>query len=149
MNMLLNVQIFREMEDSVFKDKRKKIKVKERQFHTKLKSFKLHDVSLLESSSFDRHLTSMEPICFDVTDEIDEIITDLQEDVEDDDPRIIDLENISDKLLKALQEAKQELIMEEVIDRSNPVNNSLLTGSLYNVGACTHGGGVGLGVLVQ
>ena len=38
---------------------------------------------------------------------------------------------------------------EEVIDRSTPVNNSLLTGSLYNVGACTHGWGVGLGVLVQ
>ena len=32
------------------------------------------------------------------------------------------------------------IFLEEVIDRSTPVNNSLLTGSLYNVGACTHGG---------
>ena len=30
--------------------------------------------------------------------------------------------------------------MEEVIDRSTPVNSSLLTGSLCNVGACAHGG---------
>ena len=42
---------------------------------------------------------------------------------------------------------KSDFFKEEVIDRSTPVNNSLLTGSLYNVGACTHG--EGLGVLVQ
>ena len=44
---------------------------------------------------------------------------------------------------------KSDFFKEEVIDRSTPVNNSLLTGSLYDVGACAHGGGVGLGVLVQ
>ena len=34
----------------------------------------------------------------------------------------------------------RHIYKEEVIDRSTPVNNSLLTGSLYNVGACAHGG---------
>ena len=98
------------MEENVYKAELKKIKIKKRQMETKLEGFMSKDVCLLDSNMFDNHLKSIDAVCHDVTDTIDELIIDLEDDEEDSEAKITELEKIKKQILTRLKEANNSLI---------------------------------------
>lgn len=98
------------MDENVYKAELKKIKIKKRQMETKLEGFMSKDVSLLDSNMFDNHLKSIDAVCHDVTDTIDELIIDLEDDEEDSEAKISELEKIKKQILTRLKEANNSLI---------------------------------------
>jgi hypothetical protein len=98
------------MEESLYKAELRKIKLRQKQMGTKLKVFMSQDVSLLDSASFDNQLKSMDDVCYEITDKMDELIMDLEE-TDDDDARISDIEELKEKVLKTLLISKEELMI--------------------------------------
>ena len=100
------------MDNNLYKSELRKIKLKQRQLATKLKVFMCQDVSLLDSASFDNQLKSMDAVCYDITDQMDEMIMDLEEaDDDENDSRISDLEEMKETVLKSLTSSKEELML--------------------------------------
>ena len=99
------------MDQSVYKDELRKIRLKQRQLSTKLKSFTSQDVSLLDSSMVENQWKSMEAACFDVTDIIDEMIMALEESDGHNEEMIYDLDSKKEKVLTALNDSKQEFML--------------------------------------
>merc|ERR1711892_313510 len=112
---------------------KKKVRLMQRKFSTKLKLVKSQDVSILDSSLFDNQLKSMDEACSEVTDSIDEMIDDLEEDDDDDNMELIsNLDIEKDKAIKTLNESKTEFLskrkngtqdVQESIQTKKDINN--------------------------
>ena len=104
----------------------RKIRLKQRQLSTKLKSFTSQDASLLDPSTFESQLKSMEAACFEVTDLIDEMIMDLEDSEENNDKPIAYLDKKKEKVLTALHDSKHKLVL-----RRNKTN--VLSDNHFNI----------------
>ena len=110
------------MEENEYKAKIRKTKLKKKQMSTQLKSLVNQDTSLLDASMFESHLKSMDTVCFDVTNSIDELILDLEEAEGENDDKIANLEEFKDTVLTILKDSKHEVILKKT-KKMSPTDN--------------------------
>ena len=93
------------MEETVYRDELKKIKLKQRQFYTKHTIFCNKDAFLQETSSPENQQKLLESSCINM---IDELIINLEECEDKDDTRTINLEEIKESILRKYGESERK-----------------------------------------
>ena len=86
-------------------DKRiRNVKVKQRNFSTRIRHFNLG----LDSSSFEDKFKQIETLCFEITDDIDGMSIDLENGLSNEDSRILYLESLKKEILDEMKQFEQQ-----------------------------------------